>query len=363
MRPTILSEYISRSPPQSPFQPILPAIPKYKFPPPVPNVTVREFTPAEPTKQERIDELALEEDETQMRTIEEEGYGESESQIDEAIARLESENGGTLEIPSLVSTSRPMQLFARILVCLVFLGSTYAVFSYKSESSSIGYCDRDSNSSRALEDVVSRHAAPEACFRENSVLSSLDPSERESEKAPCPLPPLIPIPHPTSCTPCPDHASCTQFSVICDSGYLLKPHILFSFIPITPSRSSLTTSHIPQLTKGFFKAISSLTDGLPGFGSIAFPLRCLEDPQRKRNIGALGKAIESKLGRERGRRVCHSLPSEAQGGFLEAVKWGIEENKLREAFRENTPVRLSVLSVLISAKLLLGQALAAASFR
>ncbi|KIM49156.1 hypothetical protein M413DRAFT_438323 [Hebeloma cylindrosporum] len=332
LRPTMLPEHISRSPPQSPFQPILPAIPKYKFAPPSKLTSVRQFTPAEPIEQEQIGEPIIEEDKTQVQTIEE-GYEESESQIDEAIARLESENEAALELPSPVPTRRPTQLFARFLSWFVLLGSAYLAFNYKTESSSIGYCDRGSNTSRALEDVLSRHTALEACST-NRTLSSTN--NQDAQKPPCPLPPLIPIPRPASCTTCPDHASCTQFDVTCDSGYILKPHILFSFIPVSPSQSSLTTSHVPQLTEYVFKVISILTDGLPGFGSVAFPPRCVEDPQRKRNIGALGKAIESMLGKERGRRVCHGLSSGIQADLTEAAKWGIEESQLRNVFRKKT---------------------------
>lgn len=350
LRPTLLLEHVPRSPPQSPFQPILPAIPKYKFPPPSKFTPVREFTPAEPTKQEQMDEPILEEDKTQIQTIDEGGYDsyeENESQIDEAIARLESEHEATLELPSPVPTSPPTQLFARLLLWLALLGSAYLAFNYKTESSSIGYCDRGSSSSRVLEEVLSRHAALEACSANKTLSSS---SNQDAEGAPCPLPPLIPTPHPTSCTTCPDHASCTQFGVTCDSGYILKPHIFLSFIPVAPSQSSLTTSHIPQLSEYFFKAISVLTDGLPGFGSVAFPPRCVEDPQRKRNIGALGKAIESMLGKERGRRVCHGLSTGTPADLSEAAKWGIEENQLRDTFRKKTAVCLSVPSVLAYTK-------------
>jgi hypothetical protein len=41
--------------------------------------------------------------------------------------------------------------------------------------------------------------------------------------------------------------------------------------------------------------------------------------------------------------VCYGLPSGAQDDLLEAVKWGIEENKLRGAFREKTAVRSQFL--------------------
>ena len=87
----------------------------------------------------------------------------------------------------------------------------------------------------------------------------------------------------------------------------------------------------------------------------------MEDPQRKRNIGALGKAIESMLGKERGRRVCHGLSTGTPADSSEAEKWGIEENQLRIVFRKKTAVCLSVFSVLASAKFPPGLALTTAS--
>jgi hypothetical protein len=87
----------------------------------------------------------------------------------------------------------------------------------------------------------------------------------------------------------------------------------------------------------------------------------VEDPQRKRNIGALGKAIESMLGKERGRRVCHGLSTGTPADLSEAEKWGIEENQLRDIFRKKTAVSLSMPSVLTSAQLPPGLALTTAS--
>ncbi|KAG6330300.1 hypothetical protein ID866_8790 [Astraeus odoratus] len=69
-----------------------------------------------------------------------------------------------------------------------------------------------------------------------------------------------------------------------------------------------------------------------------------DDPKRKRNIGALGKAMEALLGQERGRRVCAGglhdqvVISDAHGG--EARKWGEEIEALRETMKQKTAPHL-----------------------
>jgi hypothetical protein len=77
----------------------------------------------------------------------------------------------------------------------------------------------------------------------------------------------------------------------------------------------------------------------------------VEDPKRKRNIGALGKAIESLLGQERGRRLCaggklmDDVVMDIDGG--DAKKWGVELEKLRDAMKKKTPVGLKLMLSLI----------------
>jgi len=90
--------------------------------------------------------------------------------------------------------------------------------------------------------------------------------------------------------------------------------------------------------------LSMVLDGLPGFGSVALPPRCMEDPKRRRNIGALGKAIESLLGQERGHRLCaggkavDEVVMDIEGG--DAKKWGVELEKLRDVMKKKTPPHL-----------------------
>jgi len=148
---------------------------------------------------------------------------------------------------------------------------------------------------------------------------------------------------PQSCTPCPDHATCTQYGVVCDTGFILRPHPLLGFLPTIPSSKNVSWD-LSSPSQLICKTTSVVLDGLPGLGSIALPPRCLEDPTRKRNIGALGKAIEVLLGQERGVRLCAGgkilsrIVKPEEGG--EAKKWGVELRQLRETMRKKTSPHL-----------------------
>lgn len=242
-----------------------------------------------------------------------------------------------------------MQIFARGIIWLFILFTGYSLFEYKLESSAIGFCDTGSNTSRALRELLTKRLAIDECIGDMAVHNSSEVEQGD----PCPLKPLVPLPHPKSCTPCPEHASCGQFEVFCDSGYLIKPNILLSFIPVKPSSSELSTKHASYPAELFFRAVSAFTDGLPGFGSVGLPPRCVEDPQRRRNIGSLGKAIESSLAKERGRRVCLKDKIDDKNLQEDAMRWGVEVENLREVFRKKTTVRFVTLpsfmySVLLS---------------
>jgi hypothetical protein len=267
-----------------------------------------------------------------------------------AISQRIAEGGEMVAITSPRSHRRVassiLRLFYSILV-LIFCG---AVLNFKMESAPIGYCDRGSGTNNYLEELRGRRSAVEACNRENRTLLYLPSLSAKSESdgasvTPCPLPPLLPLPHPDACTPCPDHATCSQYSVVCDVGYLLRPHPLLSFLPASASAHNISLSLSSLPTDLLWKVLSMGLDGLPGFGSVALPPRCVEDPKRKRNIGALGKAIESLLGQERGRRLCaggkavDEVVMDIEGG--DAKKWGVELEKLRDVMKKKTPVSLS----------------------
>ncbi|KAF8163267.1 Man1-Src1p-C-terminal domain-containing protein [Crassisporium funariophilum] len=364
-RPSFLQDNSSRSPPQSPFRPSLPPIPDFSqlqraraspFSPTGESKT--KFTPAlvqpEPHPTEDF-EGVVEETEVpnsyqivKKRDDESEFSQDSDSHSNDlAISRPISGDSGTVALHSPnVGGTTFTGIIARVISWLVILSVCYSVFDYKSESSAIGYCDTGSNTSLALEGLLAQRTAEELCnkdklLRQLALLNNNTTSveEQVAVNATCPLPPIVPLPRPSTCTPCPEHGTCTQFSVTCDPGYLLKPNILLSFIPVSPSSSVLSSKHASPIAEAFFKSISVLTDGLPGFGSVGLPPRCVEDPKRKKNIGALGKAVESALAKERGRRVCrgeHFEDSGSQDSAEEAIRWGVEVDKLRETFRQKT---------------------------
>lgn len=335
------------SPPESPFQPTLPSFSEFKFPHPTRSrfTPVLDFKPIEPVKQQSDDAIHFEETIAEETEPSSQEAKNEEDQADEP-ALIAAATDLALQSPTPVEINQPSagQIMSRILVWCMIVASAYATWNYKIESASIGFCERGSNTSQALETILAKRLAASACNREgHSFLQSPsgNTSSTDVTDENCPLPPLIPLPEPSSCTPCPEHASCLQHSVICDTGYLLKPNILWSFIPVLPSQSSLTTQYAPHLWETIFNGVSTVCNGLPLFGSVAFPSRCVEDPNRKRHIGNLGKAIESRLAKERGRRLCRgdrSNLTQSEDSTEQAVKWGIEIGKLKEDFKKTANV-------------------------
>ncbi|KAF6765171.1 Man1-Src1p-C-terminal domain-containing protein [Ephemerocybe angulata] len=276
----------------------------------------------------------------------EEGEDEEGSELAEAVELQEKEHPSRALILH-TPRSSALQLFYQVVAVLILLSFGYGVFNYKTESASIGFCDPGSNTNNALEALRSRRVATEVCNRENRTtlyLPSLGSLSSEGEQTPCPLPPLVPLPHPDTCTPCPEHGTCTQFGVQCDNGYLRRPPALLGFLPAPPSSFNLSFSSSLSPSELVWTAISAGLNGLPGLGSIALPPRCVPDPKRQRNIGVLGKAMGSILAQERGRRLCVGGPNldkeynDAEGG--EARKWGVEIEQLREMMKRKTSPRL-----------------------
>lgn len=231
------------------------------------------------------------------------------------------------------------------LYAICFLVFSSVIINYKRQSTSIGFCDAGSNSSRALQEFQAHISAIEPCIRANRTFMdiplALFDAITAKDGTQCPLLSLIPLPHPSACTPCPEYASCSQHTVTCNSGYLLRPHPILALLSPFGAAPSAPVDLV-------WTFISEVADGLPGLGPVAFSPHCIEDPRRKRNIGALGKAIEALLGQERGRRVCAGgeegqvTISDSEGG--EARKWGLEVEVLREMMKEKTAVYSVVVS-------------------
>jgi hypothetical protein len=142
--------------------------------------------------------------------------------------------------------------------------------------------------------------------------------------------------------------------VTCDTGYLIRPHPLLSFLPRPSTATSMSWSFPEQWEPDYpadyaWKGVGMVANGLPGFGPIALPPRCVEDPKRKRHIGALGKAIETFLGQERGRKLCAGISPKAvkvdgeNEQAIEAKTWGVNLDDLKGFLREKTAVSANLV--------------------
>ena len=235
-------------------------------------------------------------------------------------------------------------IISRFFVLSLVIGASAIILKYKAASMSIGYCERGRDSNEYLDAIRAQASVAEPCNIQNIKLQRLfgggNDTAVENE---CSLTSLFHLTIPQRCTLCPDHATCSQYGVTCDTSYILQPHPLLGFLP-TIASSNVTWDPLSP-SQLIWKTTSVILDGLPGFGSIALPSRCLEDPRRKHNIGALGKAIEALLGQERGMRLCaggkilSKIVRPEEGG--EAKKWGVELRQLRETMRKKTSVSLA----------------------
>lgn len=263
----------------------------------------------------------------------------------DAVSRRIAEGGAVVR--STPQKKQSSHWFLRLVMSVLLLTTFGVTYDFKQQSAPIGFCDTGKDTNAVLEDNRLQWAAIEACNRENrTLLQSVDTSVDSDDTA---CPPLYPIPHPDSCTPCPKHATCSQRTVTCDSGYLIRPHPILSLLPRPSTATSMTWAFPEKWDADFsvdyvWQALALAADGLPGVGPIAFAPRCLEDPKRKRHIGVLGKAVESLLGQERGRRVCSGVqPSKAEKDMSEAEEaqfWGVDVDTLREAMKRKTSVSL-----------------------
>ena len=330
--------------PHSPFKRFITS--PFKALSPLGVVKTREMI--EEADEEDVGEEALERVEEEASTANAEDAVEDASETDEIDELDESEDGKqdlsvvqSLDDDAVVRpSSRPgpprsgflLRFLAVIALVLVYL----VVGPYKAQSVALGYCDTDSNTNDALERLRTRNAAIEACNRDNRTFLYLPATGVQEE--PCPPPLVLPF-IPDECTPCPEHATCTPDTVSCEHGFLLRPHPLLAFIALPSSNTLSPHSQLSPSANAVLKFISATLDGMPGLGPVALPPRCVEDPKRKRHIGVLGKAIESVLGLERGKRLCASeVPpvQDTEGG--EARRWGMQLDALREAMKAKTAV-------------------------
>ncbi|KDQ18503.1 hypothetical protein BOTBODRAFT_28875 [Botryobasidium botryosum FD-172 SS1] len=205
--------------------------------------------------------------------------------------------------PSALGTSLSISS-AIIRVLIVFL--SFAITkTYVDRSSSIGFCDAGSNTNAIIEERKALFSARQQCIERLALI----PQDEVTDKDICPALPLLPALQPLACTPCPARAICTPHTVTCQSSFILRPH------PLT---------QIPLL--------SSLANGFPGLGSVAFPPRCVEDRERLKKIGGFGKAIDRNLTQLKGQRICAGVKN-PDGESREAVTWGMKVAELRNEMR------------------------------
>ncbi|KAG2157064.1 Man1-Src1p-C-terminal domain-containing protein [Suillus clintonianus] len=342
---------LQRSPPQSKFEPELPPMISRQPRISTPSEKIR-FSPIEhrarpsPSPQliSKVNARGLEfddatgvfDDQTPDGS-QSDDFGEPDS-LEVAVPNRVADGDQLIRRRPAPPLQRSRSRFMTFLYLIMMVVASYLVTQYKDESSAIGYCDTGSDTNQALRDLEAQREAVRAGDKDNRTIIHLPSviSDTGLFEDGIFFPPFIPALQPSTCTPCPEFASCTRHSVVCNPSYVLQPHpilgILSPFGTVTP------------LVESIWSLIGYVTNGLPGLGPVAFPPRCSEDPKRKRNIGALGKAIEALLGQERGRRVCigekqgREIVKDNEGG--EAKKWGLEVEILRNTMKRKTAPQL-----------------------
>ncbi|KAG8960307.1 inner nuclear membrane protein enriched at telomere/subtelomere region [Tulasnella sp. 419] len=187
-----------------------------------------------------------------------------------------------------------------LVTLLTLMSAITTLVWYKIDSAYIGYCDAGSNTNLRMPQLQAnrsiRQQAAHKCRAEFNITS---PSFCE------PFPLVSPF-EANTCTPCPKRAVCTPDSVTCQSSFIMKPHF---------------ASKIPFA--------SAIFNGMPGFGSVAFPPECVEDLERARRIGGLVRGVEDHLATERARRICAGVKALPPGQGGEGKAFGYEQDALK----------------------------------
>ena len=184
------------------------------------------------------------------------------------------------------------------------------VGQYKNESVAIGYCDTGSSTNSRIQARLELQKEIKEC-QQRMLPNSTDGAAHHDQDPRCnEIIPFVSLPHPTTCTSCPDHAKCMSKNIVCEPAYALKQHGL---------------AGIPLL--------SGACNGLPGLGPIAFPPRCVPDSRRRKTVGAISKNIESVLARVRGDRVCAGVQRPKEGES-DAAAFGLSLEELRSVMMD-----------------------------
>jgi len=217
------------------------------------------------------------------------------------------------DVISPTETSAPvLPTWLKFVLGMVSILVLTVVGQYKNESVAIGYCETGSSTNSRIQARLELQKEIKEC-QQRALQNSTDGQLHHNLDPHCnDIIPFMPLPLPTTCTPCPDHAKCSSKNIFCEPAYVLKRHAL---------------ANVPLL--------SGACNGLPGLGPIAFPPRCVPDSRRRKNVSTISKNIESVLARVRGDRVCVGV-QRPKGGHNDAAAFGLSLEKLRSVMVDRT---------------------------
>jgi hypothetical protein len=208
-------------------------------------------------------------------------------------------------LPVVAKASRPA-----IPLSVLFLLLLSLLANYKTQSSSLGFCDSGDKTNNIILNRQSALDDANACLERKTSMELNQPGSASGIHCDVSALPMIPlIPRPTACTPCPPHAICEEGAFIaCETEYITHTHPLAILSPVL--------------------------DGVPGLGPKALAPSCKPDTARKRMVGGLAKEIEGDLARGRGMVVCSGLDRKGKDKGkevkrLEGAVYGMEEGTLR----------------------------------
>lgn len=245
-----------------------------------------------------------------------EDYEEEDAQTLAISKRIAA--GGQLSTPT-KNTGSSFSFTNIVLLLLVFAAGN-ALVEHKTKLAEIGYCDTGKDSNTFLDKLRLLHDEEEQCRQVAKNESLINPDAIDS----CTPPDIFPVLHPLECIPCPQQASCTQHTVACEKGFLLRTYNPF---PVTRPVKFVYNEPTPE--DYFSKVKVALSNAWPYLGP-----QCVPDPTREAKIGSLGRAVRLFLAQERGKRLCagdiskRPTVEEAAGG--EAKRWGLEIDLLKK---------------------------------
>ncbi|KAF8319370.1 hypothetical protein DL93DRAFT_2053738 [Clavulina sp. PMI_390] len=213
--------------------------------------------------------------------------------------------------------------FSRFFVALFVVLSLTQLGLYRRESRAIGYCDAGSDSNSFLDEKRADRAAAQVCnarLLASGPDEGQDPHSRIVDGVACELEPLIPLPQPDVCTPCPKRATCEGRIALCSGAFIPQPHPIVKYSSIA----------------------ETIFGGMPGFGPVAFPIACVEDGRYRKQVGKVANNIEEWLAKGKGQMICDGRIKPGVGGDSkdggDAKAWGSTIDHLKEMISQRLAV-------------------------